>query len=159
MTSDDVTKNDREAHRPATEAAPQPLLEYVCHPAKRNRTITILTTVFLLICVVLVYLISFSPFMTALGAIILFVALTGFYLPTRYSFYDDYFIVKTTTQSVRKEWSQYRSYYADKNGVLLSPFARRTRLENFRGIYIKFAGNRDEVLKVVAAKISFEKDA
>jgi len=136
----------------------QPLLEYLCHPARRNTTITALTTVFVIICTILVWLISYSIILTALAVLILFGSLTGFYFPTRYLFYDDHFIVKTAVQSLRKEWKQYRSFYPDKNGVLLSPFGRPTRLENFRGIYIKFSCNRDRVLDLVRSKIKFEKD-
>jgi len=135
-----------------------PLLEYVCHPAKRDMRITILTSVFIVICIVLVWLISYSVFLVGLAILILFGSLAGFYFPTRYFFYSDHFIVKTTLQSLRKEWSQFRSYYPDKNGVLLSPFGRPSRLENFRGLYIKFAGNRDRVMAIVRSKIEFEED-
>jgi hypothetical protein len=135
-----------------------PILEFVCHPAKRDLRITALTTLFIIICVVLVWLISYSAFMTGLGVLILFGSLSGFYLPTRYYFYDDHLIVKTTVQKLRKEWSQFRSYYPDKNGVLLSPFVHPTRLENFRGLYIKFAGNRDRVMGIVRSKIDVEED-
>ena len=133
-----------------------PLLEYVCHPAGRDIRITILTTVFIIICVVLVWLISYSPLLVGLAILILFGSLTGFYVPTRYFFYSDHIIVKTTLQSLHKEWSQFRSYYPDKNGVLLSPFGHPTRLENFRGLYVKFAGNRDRVMEIVRSKIELE---
>ena len=137
---------------------PEPLLEYLCHPARRDMRITIMASVFIVICIVLVWLISYSPLLVGLAILILFGSLAGFYFPTRYFFYDDHLIVKTTMQSLRKEWSQFRSYYPDKNGVLLSPFGRPTRLENFRGLYIKFAGNRAEVMEIVQSKIDFEKD-
>lgn len=133
-----------------------PLLEYLCHPARRDMRITVLASVFIIVCIVLVWLISYSLFLTGLGVLILFGSLAGFYFPTRYYFYDDHLIIKTTMQSLRKEWSQYRSYYPDKNGVLLSPFGHPTRLENFRGLYVKFAGNRDRVMEIVKAKIDFE---
>ncbi len=137
----------------------KPILEYVCHPAKRDMRVTVLATVFLIVCVVLVWLISFSPFLTALAVIILFGSLGGFYFPTRYTIYEDHIVVKTMIQTLRKNWSQFRSYYPDKNGVLLSPFARPTRLENFRGLYIKFAGNRDRVMEIVRSKIDFEEES
>ena len=143
----------------AEEKGQIPLLEYVCHPAKRDLRITVLASVFIVVCVILVWLISFSPLLTALAVLILFGSLAGFYFPTRYYFYNDHLIVKTTLQALRKEWSQYRSFYPDKHGVLLSPFARPTRLENFRGLYIKFAGNRDKVLEIVRSKIKIEDGA
>lgn len=137
----------------------KPILEYVCHPARRDMRVTVLATVFLIVCVVLVWLISFSPFLTALAVLILFGSLGGFYFPTRYRFYDDHIEIRTMIQTLRKNWSQFRSYYPDKNGVLLSPFVRPTRLENFRGQYIKFAANRDRVLEIVKSKISFEEES
>lgn len=153
-------ENQRNEPREVENAAePTPLLEYVCHPARRNRTVTTLTTLVLIVCVILVYLISYSPFMTFLAIVILFAALSGFYFPTRYALYDDHFIAKTKTQALRKDWKQFRSYYPDKNGVLLSPFPRPSRLENFRGYYLKFSGNRDEVMRLVEARIDFKKEA
>lgn len=142
----------------AGNPTPTPIYEYVCHPAKRNMTITALTTVFLIVCVILVWLISFSLFMVALSILILFGSLSGFYFPTRYRFYDDHLLVKTTIQSLRKDWSLFRSYYPDKNGVLLSPFARPTRLENFRGTYVKFESNRDKVMEIVRAHIDYREE-
>lgn len=133
-----------------------PILEYNCHPARRNMTITVLTTIFIIVCLILVWMISYSLILTALGALILFGSLSGFYFSTQYSFYSDHFIVKTTMQALKKEYKLYRSFYPDKNGVLLSPFGHRTRLENFRGLYIKFAGNREEVMTVIRSKIDFE---
>jgi hypothetical protein len=141
------------------QTAQTPLLEYVCHPAKRDMRITALATVFIIICVVVVWLIAYSPFLTALAVLVLFGSLGGFYFPTRYTFYDDHLVVKTTIQTLRKEWTLFRSYYPDKNGVLLSPFGRPTRLENFRGTYIKFERNRDRVMEIVEEKIDFVEDA
>jgi len=163
--ADTNAKKDDNRPETATDSAQeqatdgkQPILDYVCHPAKRDMRITVLATFFLIVCVVLVWLISFSPFLTALAVLILFGSLGGFYFPTRYIFFDDHIEIKTMIQTLRKNWSQFRSYYPDKNGVLLSPFGRPTRLENFRGQYIKFAGNREQVMKLVRSKIDFEED-
>lgn len=135
------------------------MLDFVCHPARRDARITALVTIFIVICIVIVWLISFSPLLTGLAVLILFGSLAGFYFPTRYTLFDDHLLVKTKMQTLRKEWSQYRSYFPDKNGVLLSPFGRPTRLENFRGLYVKFSGNREEVMNIVRSKIDFEGDS
>ena len=49
-------------------------------------------------------------------------------------------------------------YYVDKSGVLLSPFIRPSRLENFRGLYVRFAGNKDEVMRIVSERIQMPVD-
>ncbi len=113
------------------------LLEWVCHPAKKNMTRTIAVTAFVAVLLVVVYYMTYSVWFTILGFVLLTVSLAAFYFPTRYIFTDKEIIIKSTTQIQRKKWSQYRSYYPDKNGVLLSPFMRPTRLENFRGLYVQ----------------------
>ncbi len=48
-----------------------------------------------------------------------------------------------------KGWSDFRSYHVDREGLLLSPFVERSRLERFRGVSLQFHGNRDEVVAFV----------
>jgi hypothetical protein len=57
-------------------------------------------------------------------------------------------------QTLNKDWSQFRSCYPDKNGILLSPFAHPSRLENFRGLYLMFEGNRDAVTACVKGRLA-----
>lgn len=134
-------------------------LEWVCHPAKKNPRVTVLVTVFLLVLIGLVYYATSSVWFGVLAVLILFGSLTSYFFPTRYKFTEDAIFVKTTTQNLQKKWSQYRSYYVDKNGVLLSPFVRPSRLENFRGIYIKFWFNKDEVVAFVKERMNKDKSA
>ncbi len=135
-----------------------PLYSYTCHPAKRNKYVTFLVTLFCLVLMVMVWMIAQSVLLTGLGVLILFGSLAPFYMPTHYSFFDDGFAAKTTAQTIAKQWSQYRSYYPDKNGVLLSPFTQPSRLENFRGYYIKFSANKEKVMEIITSKIDFKKD-
>jgi hypothetical protein len=133
-------------------------LEWVCHPAKKNRRVTAAVSFFIAIVVVVVY---FATDQSVLFSVLAFLVMTGslasFYFPTRYKLTEDEIVVKTKMQTLVKKWSQYRTFYADKNGVLLSPFVRRSRLENFRGIYIKFWYNKDEVVAFVKERIETAK--
>jgi len=151
----DLTEKESVDKKPADRKNPDEntILEWVCHPAKRNKKVTLAVSVFIVILVIVVYYATYSVWFTILGFLILTGSLAGFYFPSHYRFTDDKIYIKTTMQTLEKKWSQYRSYYPDKNGVLLSPFARPSRLENFRGIYIKFWNNKDEVLAVVGDKI------
>ena len=88
-----------------------------------------------------------------LAFLILFGSLSSFYFPTHYRLTDKEITIKTKMQTITKKWSQYRTFYPDKNGVLLSPFVRPSRLENFRGIYIKFWYNKDEVVDFVRGQL------
>ncbi len=130
-----------------------PTLQWTCHPVKRRPLISILVTLFLFVVIAVVYATTDSRAFGFLAAIVMFASLAKFYFPTSYRLTADEITIKTTTQTLHKQWSAYRSCYPDKNGILLSPFVRPSRLENFRGIYLMFAGNRDEVIKFVKEQI------
>lgn len=138
--------------------ADESLLVWVTHPAKTRRKTAVIVIAFLVFLVVLVYSWTASAVFTAIAALVLWGSLTQFFLPTTFEFTAAKVKVKYTFNKIEKEWSQYRSYYPDKNGVLLSPFIRPSRLENFRGLYIRFQANRDEVMKIVKEKIAFVAD-
>jgi hypothetical protein len=38
----------------------------------------------------------------------------------------------------KRSWNYFKSFYEDKNGVLLSPFKDKSYLESFRGVYLIF---------------------
>lgn len=128
-------------------------LQWVSHPAKRNLIVTSAVSALIIALIIIVYYMTYSVWFAILGAAILIGSLASFYLPTRYRLDPDNIEIKTITQTRVMEWKKYRTWYPDKNGVLLSPFARPTRIENFRGLYIRFAGNRDEVLEFVKNRL------
>ena len=90
-----------------------------------------------------------SHVFTLLAMLIMLGSLAKFYFPTHYKMDDRTVTVKTTTQTLVKEWKLYRSCYPDKKGILLSPFATPTRLENFRGLYVMFERNNEVVTAFV----------
>jgi len=148
-----AAKADETAPEKEKPAVPGKSLEWVCHPAKKSRRTTALVTIFIVIVIAVVYFATMSVWFGVLAVLILFGSLTSFYFPTRYTLTDEDIFVKTTTQNLKKKWTQYRSYFPDKNGVLLSPFVRPSRMENFRGIYIKFWNNKDEVVAFVKERM------
>ncbi len=136
-----------------TQYPPGETLEWTCHPVKRNPLVSLLVSLFLVAVIVIVYYITASRLFGILAALIMFASLAKFYFPTTYRMTPEGITIKTTTQTLHKPWSTYRSYYPDKNGVLLSPFLQPSRLENFRGLYVMFAGNREEVLSYIKAHL------
>lgn len=130
-------------------------LRWRCHPMKRRPWVTIAVTAFVgLVAVLVYYATEHSQAFATLALVVMFASLAKFYFPTKYKLTDKHVIVKTTTQTLTKEWAQYRSCHTDKNGILLSPFTRPTRLENFRGLYLMFANNRDVVIAFVKAHLA-----
>ncbi|MBU8932779.1 MAG: hypothetical protein KOO62_02120 [candidate division Zixibacteria bacterium] len=152
--NDDLETNGQDCHE-AKVHDDGPVLQWRCHPMKRRPWVSVAVTVFVALVVVLVYYgTERSQAFATLAMVVMFASLAKFYFPTSYKLTDDKIYVKTTTQTLIKEWSIYRSCHPDKNGILLSPFTRPTRLENFRGLYLMFSENRDDVVSFVKARVS-----
>jgi hypothetical protein len=84
-----------------------------------------------------------------LGFLLLLVSLWSYFLPCRYVM-DDWGVRKRSPFGEEKRsWDQVRSMVPDRNGVLLSPFPKPSRLAKFRGLSVQFSGNRKEVLEFV----------
>ena len=129
------------------------MLEWTCHPVKRKPVVSALVTLFIILVGVAIYLTTYSRLFTVLGLVILLMSLAKFYFPTRFKLSDRGITIKTTTQTLFKDWKIYRSCYPDKKGILLSPFVEPSRLENFRGLYVMFESNADEVTSFVRQRI------
>ena len=158
MKSDMTQKPEQsESHR-EEQKNEGPRLSWKCHPATRKPLVTISVTLFVLLITAAVFYSTNSHTFAVLTLLIMFGSLAKFYFPTSYTLTDEGIIIKTTTQTLHKAWSLYRSFYPDKNGILLSPFVRPTRLENFRGLYIMFHNNKDEVTAFVKAHIATENE-
>lgn len=143
---------------PAAESPPDTVntgesLNWVSHPMKRRPVVAGAVTVFIVVCGLFIQATTQMAWFSGLAMVILFASLAKFYFPTRYTLDDTGVTVKTTTQTIKKEWRLYRSCYRDKNGVLLSPFEEPSRLENFRGLYVIFDQNGDEVTAFIKRRL------
>ena len=125
-----------------------------CHPLKKRPLVSVAVTLFVIFAVFYVYY-SFDSVGFALLTFIVFsLSLARYYFPTHYRLSEKGVTIKTPTQTISKAWSEYRSFYPDKNGVLLSPFAEPSRLENFRGIYLMYGGKREDIISYIKKYIN-----
>lgn len=128
-------------------------IEWTIYPIKRNWKVSA-GLIFLLVILCVAIYFSFDSFMfLLLSAVILICSLSPFFFPTKYILQDDHIMIRSLLRTFSKKWDFFKSYYPDKNGVLLSPFPSPSRLENFRGVYIKFDNNKTEVLGFIGRKI------
>lgn len=128
-------------------------LEWSSHPVRKKTLVSILVVLFLFLVWMVVYVTTSSPLLTGLAVIIMLGSLSSFFLPTYYELDQKKVKIKFFFTNREREWSAFRSFYVDKNGVLLSPFAGRSRLENFRGVYVRFSQNKDQVVDFIRSKI------
>lgn len=153
-----MTAAPEHTRRDSAEVAPYdsdgPSLEWTVHPVKRRPWVSVAVSMFIVVVVVLVRITTESQAFAVLAMIVMAASLAKFYFPTKYRLDCKGVTVKTTTQTLVKEWKLYRSCYPDKNGILLSPFAGTSRLENFRGIYLMFQDNSEAVTAYCKERIA-----
>ena len=148
--------SSEETKQTVSENSEKELLKWTTHPIKRRPVAAILVTLFILVIPFFVLSLTSSKMFGFLSLVVLFASVAKFYFPTYFTLTESEVIVKSTTQTITKKWSEFRSFYPDKNGVLLSPFIDKSRLENFRGIYLMFDNNSDSVLVIVNKKIAMD---
>ncbi len=137
------------------ENVPPPLepLEWTVHPFMESRPKAALSVLAPLAMAALVHWWLHSWLWTGLGLALLISAEFPFFLSTRCRFGAEGASMRRAGATVSKKWDQLKSYYPDRNGVLLSPFARPFWLENFRGVYLQYGRHRDEVLAYLKARM------
>ena len=148
--------NEKETQIVLAESSAVDLLAWTTHPIKKRPLAAVLVSLFILLIPFIVLSITSSKIFGFLSLVVLFASVAKFYFPTYFTLTDSEAIIKSSTQTIRKKWSEFRSYYPDKNGVLLSPFIDKSRLEIFRGIYLIFDNNSDEVMEIIKQKISMD---
>jgi len=99
-----------------------------------------------------IYLFSSNYGWVIFSALVLLGALRSYFLPTYYTLDEIGIFIRTPFSTQKRAWSQICSFYVDAHGVLLSPFSHPSRLENFRGIYLRFSRNRDQVVTFLKQK-------
>lgn len=133
-------------------------LKWSTHPVKKSVLVSILVILFLVVIWTLVYVTTLNLFFVVLSVVIMLGSLSSFFLPTRYELDKNKVRIRFFLTIREKKWGMFRSFYADKNGVLLSPFEKPSRLENFRGIYIRFNQNKEQVVDFVKSQMQKYKD-
>ena len=89
----------------------------------------------------------------AVAFALLLVAMAKYVLPTHYRLDAKNVTVRFLGHSQRTAWSRIKRFDVDSRGVFLSPFERPSRLDSFRGVLLRFAGNADEVVACVKDQI------
>jgi hypothetical protein len=120
---------------------------WLSHPIVRaGTTKTVALLVITLLTGFLLYSNTQSLGWSLFSVLVLLLAVRDYWSPTFYTLTEEGVEVRFWGYTRRKPWHALRSFYPDRNGVLLSPFPTPHRLENFRGVYLRFDDNREEVL-------------
>lgn len=88
------------------------------------------------------------------SAVVLLGATLRYFVPTTYEL-DRRGVWRRgrSGRTLLRPWSEVRGVYRHPDGIFLTPFARPSRLDSFRGVYLRYAGNRAEVEAFVRRRV------
>ena len=121
------------------------------HPAKERPVAAVVVLTAILAIFYFVYDITGSPVMVLVAVLIFMISLSTFFFPTRYTVDEKQVVIKYLYSSKERNLSAFRTVFPGRRGVLLSPFLGPSRLENYRGFYLRYGKDNkkqvDEFLK------------
>ena len=125
-----------------------PILKWTSYPLFDFPIKSIILNVFLLIFSYFYWKITVivweMPLFFYLGITALLGSLITYYIPTRYEFYADKIVIYYAFIKIEKKYTDFVSFYQDKNGIMLSTFTFPSRLDPFRGQSVRFSKRRTE---------------
>ncbi len=129
------------------------IFDWTVHPLSRGgfrRVIFVMT----MIVIPLGVLEVFQHFAWAVFAtLFLLGTLSAYWLPTRYAIDDEGIWVQRWFWKKRKLFRDLKRVERDPNGLFVSPFASRSRLDGHRGLLLMEPPERDDVEKYIRERI------
>ena len=121
-------------------------LVWHAHPMKENPAKGVLFWALILFTIWAIYWNLGSLLLTTVAAGMLLGSLTSFYLPTQYRFDSSGAFIHRWFYRRGMSWQRVRSVSVERDGIFLSPYPLRTRLENFRGVYLPYRENKEQLI-------------
>jgi hypothetical protein len=128
-------------------------LHWVSHPVREEPRRTWIVALFVGLTAAALWVAARDWQWPAFGAIVLLAAVREWFLPARCALDDAGASRRFLFVERRRPWSAIRRATADRHGVLLSPSPFPSRLETLRGLYLRFSGNREQVLAFVDERL------
>lgn len=98
---------------------------------------------------------SFDGLVYGLVALaVLAASLSRYWLPTRYVIDEQGVQMTHLGWERRRPWSQFRRVDVHRDGLFLSPFAHSSRLDSFRGCFLRFYARREDVVDFVRERVA-----
>jgi len=129
-------------------------LDWVVWPARAHLLSGVVVLAFIAALSLAVCFAMESRLYAAICFATLLVAVSPYYLPTRYTLNREGVGVSSLLGRRERPWEAFKVYFRDGNrGVLLSPVVRYGLPARTRGIYLPFVGNEEQVMALVAKRL------
>lgn len=125
------------------------ILSWQVHLAKEQPRKLIIVIVVAIITAAIAYM--YVPNWIYMIAMVLLLAgaLSDFFFPTTYKITTTHIMASTPVGKRLMAWKEVKRCYLDEYGVKLSPLGYKTRLEAYRGVYLRFGDKKEEILDAV----------
>ena len=87
-----------------------------------------------------------------IAAVLVGGSLGRYFLPTYFALDEDGVTIRMLGRSRTIPWTDVKRISVRSCGMFLSPFPAPSRLDSFRGAFLRFRGNADEVTRFVESK-------
>jgi hypothetical protein len=84
-----------------------------------------------------------APVYGLLAVLMLFILLGPYFLPSRFEVTEGGVLKRFPLFSRNRPWSVYKRFVLQEDGVFLSPFPHPSRLDSFRGDFLRFSRTTD----------------
>ena len=93
-----------------------------------------------------------------LSLCVLILSMAHYFFPSRYKLDEIGVSRDILGRQTRRVWTEFRRLDARSNGLFLSPFARPSRLDSFRGFFLPFHAEGDQVVYYVQQHVDLRAD-
>ncbi|MBX3119109.1 MAG: hypothetical protein KF784_08595 [Fimbriimonadaceae bacterium] len=97
-----------------------------------------------------------SLVMGVIGFVAIMLATADFWMPIKYRIDDHRASARVGLSTTAMEWSAVKRVLASDLGVKLSPLEKESKLSQFRGVFLRFDGNKEDVLNAITQRWSGE---
>jgi len=115
-----------------------------------------LSKTLVLFCIVLAFFTAASfTFSLSYGMatlVLLLLSLVRYFFPTSYEISEKGITVSFFIFKRHRDWNTYLRYALHKDGIYLSPFKTKSRLDSFRGDFLKFNKDSDPIKVLTTIK-------
>ncbi len=102
---------------------------------------------------VTVYFLYPEKIFAVLALLVMFGMTATLYLPVSYRLDEEGVAVFFLGTRTFRKWSHYRNYYLHRDGVFLTSMPMPSRLDPFRGHFLRYDGDKNIVIEYVKAHV------
>ena len=129
------------------------IFEWISHPLRQSPGKAMLFWIVAGFALGIVYAAFHAIGWVILTALFLIGSLRRFLFPTHYRLTTSGIEIRQAIGKVTRQWSDFKRADFERNGIFLSPFAKSSRLENYRGLFLPYPTERERLEGIVRERI------